>query len=367
MKSPTRALSDSKVSEDVARSRTVKAGASPHVVLDVKDLKVHYQTSRGPVIAVNGVSFQVFKGETLGLVGESGCGKTTTAMSILRLVQPPGRMVGGHVHLNGVDLAALDEKALRQARWRMAALVPQGAMDSLNPVMRVKDQIADAIETHEGRRPRKELEDRIVKLLKLVGLPRRVYSMYPHELSGGMKQRVCIAMAIALDPPLIVADEPTSALDVVVQRVVAQTLIEVKERLGVSMILIGHDIGLQAQLVDRIAVMYAGNIVEIAPVKSIFESPLHPYTQLLISSIPSIKERKPLKKMEGLTHDLRNPPPGCVFHLRCPYVMDKCREEVPPLRELKPGHFAACHLYEQEDGEVKNILDGRSIHVLATT
>jgi peptide/nickel transport system ATP-binding protein len=345
----------------------VTAQGSSDVVLDVTDLKVHYQTSRGPVIAVNGVSFQVFKGETLGLVGESGCGKSTTAMSILRLVQPPGRMVGGEIRLNGVDLAALDEKALRQARWRQVALIPQGAMDSLNPVMRVNKQIADAIETHEGRRPRRDLEQRIMKLLKLVGLPRRVYSMYPHELSGGMKQRVCIAMAIALDPPLIVADEPTSALDVVVQRVVAQTLIDVKERLGVSMILIGHDIGLQAQLVDRIAVMYAGNIVEIAPVTSIFDFPLHPYTQLLISSIPSIKERKPLKKTEGLTHDLRNPPPGCVFHLRCPYVMDKCREEVPLLRELKPGHFAACHLYERENGAVKDIRDGRLIHARAAT
>jgi peptide/nickel transport system ATP-binding protein len=205
-----------------------------------------------------------------------------------------------------------------------------------------------------------------VNLLKLVGLPRRVYSMFPHELSGGMKQRVCIAMAIALNPPLIVADEPTSALDVVVQRVVAQTLIEVKERLGMSMILIGHDIGLQAQLVDRIAVMYAGNIVEIAPVQSIFDNPLHPYTQLLISSIPSIKERKSLKKTEGLTHDLRNPPPGCVFHLRCPYVMDECREVVPPLRELRPGHFAACHLYAEQDGEITNIRDGEVIHAAAT-
>ena len=179
----------------------------------------------------------------------------------------------------------------------------------------------------------------------MVGLPSRIYDMYPHELSGGMKQRVCIAMAIALTPSVIIADEPTSALDVVVQRVVAQTLLDVKRTLGVSMILIGHDMGLMAQLVDRIAVMYAGNIVEIAPVKDIFAEPLHPYTQLLLASIPSVKERKPLVVTEGLTHDLRRPPPGCIFQLRCPFVMDKCREVVPPLRELRPNLYAACHLY----------------------
>jgi peptide/nickel transport system ATP-binding protein len=341
-------------------------GAPGDVVLDVKGLRVHYGSARGPVVAVNGVDFQVFKGETLGLVGESGCGKSTTAMAILRLVQPPGKIVAGEVKLNGVNLTEMDEKDLRQARWRDVALIPQGAMDSLNPVTRVKNQIAEAIQTHEGRQPKQKLEGRILKLLKDVGLPRRVYSMFPHELSGGMKQRVCIAMAIALNPSLIVADEPTSALDVVVQRVVAQTLLEVKARLGVSMILIGHDIGLQAQLVDRIAVMYAGNIVEIAPVKSIFESPLHPYTQLLIGAIPSIKERKPLQKTEGLTHDLRMPPPGCVFHLRCPYVMDECKTDVPPLRELRPGHFAACHLYE-DDGTLRPAADRKALHVAASS
>ncbi|HIC88198.1 MAG TPA: ABC transporter ATP-binding protein [Anaerolineae bacterium] len=316
------------------------------ILLDVKELRVHYETPLGDVIAANGISFHVYRGETLGLVGESGCGKTTTAMGILRLVQPPGRIVSGHVLINGTDLVTLSERELRQIRWRELALIPQGAMNSLNPVMRVSDQIADAIEAHEGRQPRKALKERILELLSTVGLPSRVYNMYPHELSGGMKQRVCIAMAIALNPPLIIADEPTSALDVVVQRVVAQTLLDVKDRLGVSMILIGHDMGLQAQLVDRIAIMYAGNIVEIAPVDEAFGEPMHPYTQLLIASIPSIKERKPLKVTEGLTHDLRNPPPGCFFQFRCPHVTDICREEAPPLRELKPEHYVACHLYD---------------------
>jgi peptide/nickel transport system ATP-binding protein len=316
------------------------------IVLDVRNLRVHYETPSGDVIAVNGINFQVLRGETVGLVGESGCGKTTTAMAILRLVQPPGRIVNGEVFIEETDIVKLNERRLRDFRWRKLALIPQGAMNSLNPVMRVKDQIGDAILTHEGGQARRGLKERILKLLSLVGLPGRVYGMYPHELSGGMKQRVCIAMAIALNPPLVIADEPTSALDVVVQRIVGQTLLEVKERLGVSMILIGHDMGLQAQLVDRIAVMYAGNIVENAPVKGAFEEPLHPYTQLLIASIPSIKERKPLQLTEGLTHDLRRPPPGCIFQFRCPYVMERCRTVAPPLLEHRPNHFAACHLYD---------------------
>ena len=321
-----------------------KYGGHGHV-LEVRDLRVHYATPLGDVIAVNGVSLDLFEGETLGLVGESGCGKSTLAMSILRLVQPPGRIVSGQVRILGTDLVKLSDSELRQVRWSQVALIPQGAMNSLNPVMRVKDQIGESIETHQGQRSSAELKERILRLLAMVGLPGRVYTMYPHELSGGMKQRVCIAMAIALTPSVIIADEPTSALDVVVQRVVAQTLLDVKRTLGVSMILIGHDMGLMAQLVDRIAVMYAGNIVEIAPVREIFAEPLHPYTQLLLSSIPSVKERKPLVVTEGLTHDLRRPPPGCIFQLRCPFVMDKCREVVPPLRELRPNHFAACHLY----------------------
>src|SRR5205807_3023696 len=295
----------------------------PGLVLDVRDLRVHYATPGGDVIAVNGVSFDVRQGEILGLVGESGCGKSTVAMSILRLVQPPGRIVSGQVLLNGTNLLGLNENQLSQVRWRDIALIPQGAMNSLNPVMRVKDQIGDAIETHEGKQPSKVLRERILEILSTVGLHSRVYNLFPHELSGGMKQRVCIAMAIALNPSLIIADEPTSALDVVVQRVVAQTLLDVKRRLNVAMILIGHDMGLQAQLVDRIAVMYAGNIVEIAPVQAAFSEPLHPYTQLLIGAIPSIKERKPLRVTEGLTHDLRRPPPGCVFSLRCPHVADE--------------------------------------------
>ena len=324
------------------------------IALDVEDLHIHYQTPEGDVIAANGVSFQVYRGELLGLVGESGCGKTTVAMGILRLVQPPGRIVGGSVKIKGEkDIVSLSDRELRKVRWTDIALVPQGAMNSLNPTMRIKDQIRDAIETHEGKKPRAEMKKRILDLFATVGLPSRIFNMHPHELSGGMKQRVCIAMSIVLDPILVVADEPTSALDVIVQRVVAQTLLDIKQRLGVSMIMIGHDMGLMAQMADRIAVMYAGNLVEVASSKTILTEPSHPYTQLLIESIPSIKERKPLKLTEGLTHDLRNPPPGCIFQFRCPRVMDQCRESRPPLREIYPDHQVACHLFESpEEGNV---------------
>ena len=313
--------------------------------LEVRDLRVYYHTPRGPVKAVDGVSFSVRRGERFGLVGESGCGKSTTAMALLRLLQPPGHIESGEIWLDDMDLVRLSRDELRRVRWNQISLIPQGAMNSLNPVMRVRDQIADVITVHEGRQPASELTRRIEGLLAAVGLPRWVARMYPHELSGGMKQRVCIAMAIALSPRLIIADEPTSALDVVVQRVVTQTLVDVQERLGASLILIGHDMGLQAQLVHRLAVMYAGRIAEIADAATVFESPLHPYSRLLISSVPSTQEKKTLQAIPGLPPTLLNPPPGCIFHPRCPSAMERCRTEVPPLQEISPGHQVACHLY----------------------
>jgi len=290
----------------------------------------------------------------------------TAAMAILRLVQPPGRIVTGQVKLEGSDLLNLSTSAMRRIRWRDLAFISQGAMNSLNPVMRVGSQIADVIVTHEGRSAHRGLDQRIRNLLSTVSLPPLAIRMYPHELSGGMKQRVCIAMVIALDPRVIIADEPTSALDVIVQRVVAQTLLDVKKRMGMSMVLIGHDMGLMAQLVDRIAVMYAGVIVEIGTVLDIFEQPLHPYTRLLIESIPSIKQKKPLKVTEGLMHDLRRPPPGCIFQSRCPHVMDHCRSQVPPLRSLRSQQKAACHLYEDKDGKIVNVVDRTIIHDATT-
>jgi peptide/nickel transport system ATP-binding protein len=327
-------------------------------VLKVRDLRVYYETPKGDILAVDGINFDLYEGETLGLVGESGCGKSTAAMGILQLVIPPGRIADGEVLLEGRNLLGLSEPALRDIRWIKLALIPQGAMNSLNPTMRVSDQIKDVILAHEGKKAKKDLQLRILELLSMVGLPNRVYELYPHELSGGMKQRVCIAMAIALNPTIIIADESTSALDVVVQRVVAQTMLKVKQALGVSMIMIGHDMGLMAQMVDRVAVMYAGKIVEIASVKDMFADPKHPYSQLLIESVPSLKERKPLKITEGITHDPRNPPPGCIFQLRCPFVMEKCRMYAPPMQEVKPGQQVACHLYqESEDGSFINVAD----------
>ena len=327
-------------------------------VLEVKDLKIYYETPKGDVKAVNGINFSLYEGEILGLVGESGCGKSTAAMGVLQLIVPPGRIVSGEIMMDGTDLLKLSEAELRQRRWTNLALIPQGAMNSLNPTMRISQQIADVIVQHESKRNTENMKKRILELLQWVGLPERIYNMYPHELSGGMKQRACIAMAIALNPSVIIADESTSALDVVVQRVVAQTMLKAKTEMGVSMIMIGHDMGLMAQMVDRIAVMYAGNIVEIASVQDMFANPAHPYSELLIESVPSLKERKPLKITKGITHDPRNPPPGCIFQLRCPYVMDRCKSEKPIRQKIRPQQEVACHLYEkQADGSYIDVRD----------
>jgi peptide/nickel transport system ATP-binding protein len=315
-------------------------------VLRVEELRVRYRVPAGVVRAVNGVSFAIKEGERFGIVGESGCGKSTTASAILRLIRPPGYVESGRVLLDGTDLLELGEEQMRRVRWRRIALVMQGAMNSLNPTMRVRDQIADAIAAHErARPPAAVVDERLRSALVAVGLPARVMPMYPHELSGGMKQRVCIAMAMVLEPGLIIADEPTSALDVVVQRVVAQTLVDVGERLNASLLLIGHDMGLQAQLVHRLGVMYAGEMVEVGDVKPMFARPLHPYTQLLTSSVPSIRQRSLPKAIPGLPPSLIDTPPGCVFHPRCPFAMEVCRRVAPKPREVEPGHVVACHLH----------------------
>jgi peptide/nickel transport system ATP-binding protein len=321
-------------------------------LLRLQDLCTYYITPAGAVKAADGVTMTINRNERFGIVGESGCGKSTTIMSILGLVSPPGRVVSGKILLShrdseeADDLAKLSEAEMRRVRWERISLIPQGAMNSLNPVMRVYDQIADAIAAHEGGHSRSELEQRIGQLLVTVGLTPSVMRMFPHELSGGMKQRVCVAMAIVLNPQLIIADEPTSALDVVVQRLVAQTVVDMQERIQASVILIGHDMGLQAQLVNRLCVMYAGKVAEIGNVRDMFKNPLHPYTQMLIQAIPSIKQRKPPSSIPGLPPGLLNPPPGCLFHPRCPKIMPVCKELVPGLREVEPGHIVACHLYK---------------------
>jgi peptide/nickel transport system ATP-binding protein len=314
-------------------------------MLDVRDLVVHFETSRGPVQAVNGVSFTLREGERLGLVGESGSGKTTMALALMRLIRPPGRIVSGQMLLEGDDLVSLTDEAMRQVRLARIAMVAQGAMNSLNPVLRVKEQIRDGLADHGLRLTGKALDDRIRELLESVGLRRDVANMYPHELSGGMKQRVCIAIAISLRPKLIIADEPTSALDVVVQRQVMDTLLKVQEDLGASIILIGHDMGLMAQVVDRVGIMYAGNLAEVSEVHDLFRAPLHPYSQLLIASLPTLEVKGAFQGIPGLPPSLLNRPVGCSFRSRCPQAMERCAVVEPVLREVEPDRRVSCHLY----------------------
>lgn len=329
------------------RLDSVRPPKDTAAVLDVRDLSVSYHTAAGAVRAVNGVSFFLRPGERFGLVGESGSGKTTTALSLLRLLQEPAVIEGGEVLLDGVDLLRLSEEEMRLARFADIALIPQGAMNSLNPMMKVGEQLRDTIRAHrKADDSRAGVDSRIKEVLSSVDLHPGVMDSYPHELSGGMKQRVCIAMAILLNPKVIIADEPTSALDVVVQRQVMETLRTVQEALGASVILVGHDMGLMAQFVDRVGVMYGGKLAEVGPVRGIFKDPLHPYTQLLIKSLPNLETKEDFRGIPGLTPSLLAPPSGCMFHPRCPRVMPRCSVDVPVLEEVKPERWVSCHLYD---------------------
>jgi oligopeptide/dipeptide ABC transporter ATP-binding protein len=311
--------------------------------LQVRGLEIRYDTPGGSVRAVSGVDFDIRPGEIVGLIGESGCGKTTTAMALLRLLSAPGRVHAGSATIEGVDLLALSGERLRRTRWSQVAFIPQGAQNSLNPVMRVGRQMADVIRAHSDTRQRRAtVRDRVNRHLTSVGLPPSVARMYPHQLSGGMKQRACIAMAVTLEPQLIIADEPTSALDVIVQRVVAQTLTKIKTELGASILMIGHDMGLMAQLADRVAVMYAGRIVELGPTREVFAHSAHPYTQQLLDSVPTPGRKLNVISSGGMP-DLRELPAGCIFQGRCPHVTDLCRETDPSAAELTGDHIVFCH------------------------
>jgi peptide/nickel transport system ATP-binding protein len=312
-------------------------------ILQVKGLRVGFDHPQGLVQAVDNVSFALTPGERFGLAGESGSGKSTLALAILRMIKPPGRISAGEVWLGGRRLADLDEDGIRVLRLADIALVPQGSMNSLNPVLRIGQQIADAFVDHGLRLARGEKERRVAVLLAEVGLSAGVARMYPHELSGGMKQRACIAVAISLRPKVIIADEPTSALDVVVQRQVMATLARVQQDLGAAVILIGHDMGLMAQFVDRLGVMYAGRLVEVAPIAEVISKPRHPYTRALIAALPSVEKRGTLAGIPGLAPLLRDLPSGCAFHPRCPQATDRCRIEKPVVREIAGGQVA-CHL-----------------------
>jgi peptide/nickel transport system ATP-binding protein len=313
-------------------------------VLRVQGLVVHYHTPLGAVKAADHVSFNLRAEERLGLVGESGSGKTTMALAILRMIKPPGRIEAGEIWLDDRNLMTLSEEEMRQVRLARIAMIPQGSMNSLNPVMRIKEQIGDALRDHGVSVSRRDLEKRVRDLLQSVGLKPHVAGMYPHELSGGMKQRACIAIAISLRPKVIIADEPTSALDVVVQKQVMETLAWVQKELEASVLLVGHDMGLVAQFVDRLGVMYAGKLVEVSPVRDIFTKPLHPYTQMLIASLPSLEQKGTFRGIPGLAPLLRDLPLGCAFHPRCPQALDRCRTEEPQFKEARPDSWAACHL-----------------------
>jgi peptide/nickel transport system ATP-binding protein len=303
---------------------------------------VYYKSSLGDCKVVDGVGFTVKQNEIFGIAGESGCGKSTLIEGILRILPPGGYVPSGKVFFNDVDLLNINEEEMRTIRFKQLAYVPQGSMNALNPIMRIEDQILDAILAHE-KIYRKKAKQRTCKLLENVGLPPETARMYPHELSGGMKQRVCIAMAKALEPKLIIADEPTTALDVNVQRLVLQSIIEAKENLDATIMIICHDMGVHAEIADRLAIMYAGKICEIGDVDTIFNNSLHPYVKKLIDCIPSL-ERRHIEGIPGTPPTPLKWPSGCRFHPRCPYSTSLCEIEVPELKEVHAEHFVACHL-----------------------
>jgi peptide/nickel transport system ATP-binding protein len=324
------------------------ARVTPEALLEIRDLKNHFRSDEGMVHAVDGVDLSIARGETLCVVGESGSGKTVTALSVLKLIPtPPGRIVGGQILWEGRDIVPLDAAGMNRVRAKEIAIVFQEPMTSLNPVYTVGDQLAEVIELHQGLSRRAAL-DRAVEMLSLVNIPspqRRVHD-YPHHFSGGMRQRVMIAMALSCNPKLLIADEPTTALDVTIQAQILDLLQEMKSRLGMSIMLITHAMGVVAEVAQRVAVMYAGKVVEEAGVERLFGNPRHPYTQGLIRSIPRIdlaaQRKQRLETIAGTVPKLIDPPEGCRFAARCRFAIDECRRAQPPLREIEAGHKVAC-------------------------
>jgi len=315
-------------------------------LLDVKNLRAYFSIIRGSVKAVDGVSFQVEKGEALGLAGESGCGKTTIALSILKILPQGGKVEGGKIFFKDTDLVPLNESEMRnKIRWKGISIVFQGAMNALNPVYKVGDQIVEAIVTHESETSKEEAVKRTSSLLETVGIDPARANNYPHEFSGGMRQRALIAMALACNPELLIADEPGTALDVIVAAQVLKLMKELKSKLNLAMILITHDLSIIADTCEKSAIMYAGKLAEYSDVVTIFKEPLHPYTQGLMGAFPSIKAAKRrMTSIPGLPPDLLDPPVGCRFHPRCSYAMDICKKEEPRYIEVANKHFVACHL-----------------------
>lgn len=312
-------------------------------ILTVENLTMHYTTRKGDVSAVDNVSFTLEQGKSIGLVGESGCGKTSIAFSLMRLLPDNAHIKQGHIWLGDTDVVSLSDREVRKLRWNRIAMVFQAAMNALNPVYKVGDQIIEALELHWGVVAVDRARARVAELFDLVGLDPKFMDRYPHEFSGGMRQRAVIAMALACNPDIIIADEPTTALDVIVQDRILQELKKIQEKLGMSMIYVSHDIAVIAEVSDQIAVMYAGRMAEMGSSVDIFERPLHPYTDMLMSAFPSIiGEKHELVTIPGEPPDLLFPPSGCRFHPRCPRATKVCSEEQPPWEDTGGGHFVAC-------------------------
>jgi peptide/nickel transport system ATP-binding protein len=317
-------------------------------LLEVADLSVRFATRTGHVQAVDRVSFTLERGEMLGLAGESGCGKTTTALALPRLLPDTADVTGSRIALDGRDLLTLTEREMEAVRWRDVAIVFQGAMNALNPVLTVRDQVLEPIRLHEPDTDGRAARARVDQLFEQVGIPARRGREYPHEFSGGMRQRVMIAMALACRPKLLIADEPVTALDVMVQAQILALLRGLRDELGIAMILISHDLSVIAEACDRTVVMYAGRVAEMGSVGPVFERPAHPYTRALIGAFPDITaERVLIDGIPGAPPDLRSEIEGCLYAARCPMVIDRCRTEEPALREIAAGHASACHRAEQ--------------------
>ena len=323
----------------------IPSAQAPEALLDIRGLRVEYHTDEDVVYAVNGLDLTIGKGESLGLVGETGAGKTTTALSVLRLIaDPPGKIMGGEIWFEGEDMLQAKPARLREIRGSKISVIFQDPMTSLNPVYSVGDQIAEVIHQHE-KCSKEEGRRKAGDMLEMVGIPRARYDEYPHQFSGGMKQRVVIAIALALEPRLLIADEPTTALDVTIQAQVLELMNELKEKLRTSLLLITHDLGIVAETCDTVGIMYAGEIVEMGSLEQIFDQTTHPYTKGLFASIPKLDEDVArLSPIAGLMPDPANLPEGCKFHPRCPYASEVCKQQSPELRDLGEGHLVRCHL-----------------------
>jgi oligopeptide/dipeptide ABC transporter ATP-binding protein len=315
-------------------------------ILEIENLKVHFPIHIGTVHAVEDVTLNLKEGEVMGLVGESGCGKSTLGFSILRLLRPPGMLAGGQIRYHGDDIVQMSEKEILSLRGKRIAMIFQDPLTSLNPLYSIGEQFVETILTHESGVSKRKALERAGDMLRRLGIAPERLKEYPHQMSGGMRQRIMIGMALVLNPDLLIADEPTTALDVIVEAQFLDLLNELRAQFNLTILLISHNLGIVAQMADRITVMYGGRLAESGVAEAVFEKPLHPYTQGLLASIPNIKLDQPkLHTMPGAPPDLVDPPAGCVFHPRCPHVMDKCRQESP--RGFKhDDHLTACWLYE---------------------